>query len=203
MWDRSENPLPAFFYLFLVLPFPPSLCFQCTLSMVKGLVFKGPRGYNMLAEVDYFYPLPDSVEALKPKRTKLKAVPVTAPQPPPPPPVTTPLPFHPIDDGIEDNHILFNHHEHEQLPQYPHHPDLFIPDSGWRNDPNLAHLPGVPLGQEVPAAAVLKRRVWSHQNTVQLRMDLLNRRITPNNIALNLNFSTSTRNNSSSSSSNP
>lgn len=113
--------------------------------MVKGLVFTGPRGYNMLAEVDYFYPLPDSLDALKPKKTKLKAVPTV----PPPPPTTEPAPLPFVDD--QENHILFNH-GYEQQP----HPGLFVPDSGWKNDPNLAHLPDVPLGKEV-----LTDRVWS------------------------------------------
>lgn len=120
--------------------------------MVKGLVFKGPRGYNLLAEVDYFYPLPDSVAALKPKRTKLKAVTAAPATPePPPPPAQVPLPYHSIDD--HENHILFNH----ELEQ---HPALFVPVSGWRNDPNLAQISDVPAGKEVPDTNA-KDRIWT------------------------------------------
>lgn len=119
--------------------------------MVKGLVFKSPRGYNLLAEVDYFYPLPDSVAALKPKRTKLKAV-----APPATTTTTTEVPAPPPPHPIDEHELYFNHNfEHP-------HPDLFVPDSGWRDDPNLAHLPDAPV---VPAAEA-KDRVWTPQSTV-------------------------------------
>lgn len=125
--------------------------------MVKGLVFKGPRGYNMLAEVDYFYPLPDSIEALRPKRKKLKPATTTAAPTPPPPPEH-------IDDYDHENHLLYN-------PEYEHHPDVFIPQSGWRNEPNLAALRDVAVpqpGAEVPAELIAaKERIWSGQSTVR------------------------------------
>ena len=125
---------------------PSPTPFQCTLSAVKGLVFKGPKGYNLLAEVDYFYPLPDSVAALKPKRTKLKAVTT----PPPPPPTTTTEEAHPPfpEEELDENQLAWAGQQH---------PELFAPDSGWRLEPDLAQLSDVPPGKEVPA----KERVWS------------------------------------------
>lgn len=124
---------------------------------MKGLVFKGPRGYNLLAEVDYFYPLPDSVAALKPKRTKLKPVPAPLPPktPPPPPPTTEAIPTFP------ENHILYDHPVYED-----HHPDLYVPDSGWKVDPDFGSLPDVPPGKEIPEGVVPSDRVWRPQATV-------------------------------------
>lgn len=129
--------------------------------MVKGMVFNGPRGYNMLAEVDYFYPLPDSIEALRPKRKKLKPATTTAAPitPPPPPP-----PEH-VYDYDHENHLLYN-------PEFEeHHPDIFQPQSGWRNEPNLAVLRDVvpQPGADVPAELIAgKDRIWSAaQSTVK------------------------------------
>lgn len=160
--------------------------------MVKALVYKGPRGHNLVAEGDYLYPLPDSVASLKPKRTKLKAVPAPPAPPPPPPPIEAPHPDYSIDD--EENHILFNH-EYEQQ-----HPDLYVPDSGWRNDPNLAQLVDVPEGKEVPETAA-KERIWSQQQQ-QTTVTQLGRIILlqNDNISLLVQYcSTSIRNSSSSS----
>lgn len=110
------------------------------------------RGYNMIAEVDYFYPLPDSVDALRPKRKKLKPA-TTAPPP------TTTLPPPPVEHFAES----FDYHDGNHIfhsPEFDHHPELFVPDSGWKNDPNLADLRDVPPGVEVPA----KDRIWSAQS---------------------------------------
>lgn len=129
--------------------------------MVKAIVIKGPKGYNMIGEVDYLYPLPDSVASLIPKKkTVLKPVVVAKPQPPPPPPAPIQEPEIPVHypehdhHPVEENEIPFNHLDYQQ------HPDLFVPDSGWRSDPNLAQLPDVPLGKEVPTT-LLHRRIWS------------------------------------------
>lgn len=125
-------------------------------------MFKGPRGYNMVAEVDYFYPLPDSVEALRPKRKKLKPATTTpAPTPPPPPP----FPEHIIEDYDHDNHIQYDH-------EYEHHPDIFVPQSGWRDEPNLAVLPDVAPESEVPTKG--EDRIWSMaQSTPAVKKVLL------------------------------
>lgn len=131
---------------------------QCTLSMVKALVFKGPRGYNLVAEFDYIYPLPDTVQSLKPKKTNLKAVP---PPPPPPPTTTEAIPTF-IDD--HENHIFYDHPEFSE-----HHPDVFAPNSGWRVDPNFADLPDVPAGKEIPDG-LASDRTWLSQSTVSYKL---------------------------------
>lgn len=93
---------------------------QCTISMVKALVFKGPRGYNTVCEADYFYTLPDKPDSLRPKRKHLKATSAI-------PTTTTPVPELHYDEHHHDHHAEFSHDDH--------YSSLFVPDSSWQDNP--------------------------------------------------------------------
>lgn len=89
---------------------------QLTISMVKGLLFQAPKGYNFVGEVDYFYTLPENLDSLRPKKKHLK------------PAITTTTP--PLPEFIYDDH-----HNHVQFSHELDHPDIFVPESGWQENP--------------------------------------------------------------------
>ncbi|GAB0091548.1 hypothetical protein DMENIID0001_064030 [Sergentomyia squamirostris] len=103
------------------LVFPPGAIILCTLSVVKAIMISSPRGYNMILETDFYYPLPDKV--IFPKRkTPQPAVPAT----------TTPKP---TPEPIPELHFVEYPHSHEIFNDVSHIYDrVFSPHRRKDND---------------------------------------------------------------------
>ncbi|XP_058817885.1 uncharacterized protein LOC131681192 [Topomyia yanbarensis] len=105
---------------FLLFPINAQLLF--TISGGKGLLFKGPGGYNVITELDMYHPLPDyryRISSLRLSEIAMlpNAPPFSSP-PAPPSPVAFPMDMHP--DGSELSSM--------EVQQYlKDHPETWIP----------------------------------------------------------------------------
>lgn len=106
---------------------------------------------------DALHPVPVPVPVPVP-RDPLHPVPLPVPVPlnalhPIPNDAPRPVPVHPGQGDFPDDF------------KFASHPDLFVPDSGWRNHPNLGALQDVSSSAEEGVLSASKERVWRGQSS--------------------------------------
>lgn len=95
--------------------FPPLSNVLITGSIVKAIIITAPKGYNLLGEVDFYYPLPSKAR-YPPKKQKEHT-----PRPLPPP--TTPAPPPPPPSMMKSDYPLyFDHNDNNIIPWKNDHP---------------------------------------------------------------------------------
>uniref|UniRef100_A0A182FNM8 Uncharacterized protein n=1 Tax=Anopheles albimanus TaxID=7167 RepID=A0A182FNM8_ANOAL len=141
--------------------FPPGANFIVTISGGKGSMFLTPRGYNLVAEMDMYHPLPDYLYHATSLRLGTVApypdeTTTTAPS-------TTPEPLAPTD---HHNAILSN----QEVEQYLRdHPDTWIPP-GW-NAQRRTGWSDRPASPPVRTYQSWKSKLWESTGTDRLYYD--------------------------------